>query len=295
MKQFIEYYYKFINITLHKNSNVYYFYSQNNKYNFVETERTFEEINSIYNLLLSDSKYNKIILNINKSPISMYNNKSYVLIKLQYDEEDNIKNLYNREVFLTKTNHILLRENWMDLISKKMDYIEYQIEHIASKYPIIASSINYFIGMSENAISYMKNVYLHDVKRKNDNLCICHKRINSLKLNDYYNPLNIVIDHKTRDVSEYLKYIFLKDKYNISILNDFFNSLNLNIHEYKLLYARMMYPSFYFDIYENIVNSNEKENKILVIIKRTDEYERYLNEIYKIINKKIKIPKIDWV
>lgn len=57
----------------------------------------------------------------------------------------------------------------------------------------------------------------------------------------------------------------------------------------------MLYPSFYSDIYEKIINDREEESSSYSIIKRTKEYEEYLETIYNIINHHTKIPSIDWL
>ena len=57
----------------------------------------------------------------------------------------------------------------------------------------------------------------------------------------------------------------------------------------------MLYPSFYFDQYELVINENASESKITEIIKRSTEYEVYLKEIYMIINKYASIKKVDWL
>ena len=188
-----------------------------------------------------------------------------------------------------------MRNNWYLLITRKIDYLEYQRNHLKNRDKTLLTSFDYYIGMAENSVSYF-NSAIKSVKPTDiDRLSITHRRIYSLNYNNYYDPLSIVIDHESRDISEYLKYIFLKDEYDINTLKRFFDSLNLSQYGYLLLYSRMLYPSFYFDSYENIVNNNKSVKELVKIIKRSSEYEEYLNTIYKLINRKIKIPKVDWV
>ena len=105
-----------------------------------------------------------------------------------------------------------------------------------------------------------------------------------------------VIDSKERDISEYLKYLFLEKKQNIEKTRKVIIIANLKDEESLLrLYARMLYPSYFFDMYERIINQYDKEEKIIDIVKRIDEYECYLREIYNEINKIYGIKKIDWI
>ena len=56
-----------------------------------------------------------------------------------------------------------------------------------------------------------------------------------------------------------------------------------------------MFPSFYFDLYEKIVNDVVNEKEIIPILNRAKEYEEFLKYIYDFINKKESILKIDWL
>ena len=294
MKNFLEYYYNFLNITVHEKDKMYYFYYNNNLYTFVRMNRSREEVLVISRMNLVN--YNKIISNIRGEVITFYNNIPYVLIRILYSNKTlNTYPKNNSNIFITKDMSVLMRNNWYLLITKKIDYLEYQREHLKNKDKILLTSLDYYIGMAENSVSYFNSAVKSVKPTDIDRLVVAHRRIYSLNYNNYYDPLSVVIDHESRDISEYLKYIFLKDKYDINILKKFFNNLNLSYYGYLLLYSRMLYPSFYFDCYENIVNNNRNVKEIVKIIKRSDEYEEYLNTIYKLINSKIKIPKVDWV
>ena len=287
MKNFLEYYYNFLNITVHEKKDYYYFQYNQENYAFVYTNRSISELNAIYQLVGNLKKYHKIVLNKNNSPITFLNNKQYVLLKVNYHKGNiNYSDLEVKEVAMSKEMEILLRNNWVDLIGKKIDYLEYQREHLKDKYKVLDESLDYYIGMSENCIAYL-NYTLAKSKSTNLDLSVNHKRITCNSKVSFYNPLNIIIDHKSRDVSEYLKYLFIKGTYHISLLREIIINSNLSNYGYQLLYARMLYPSFYFDIYEKIINNKELE--------KTAEYEEYLNTIYQLINQITRIPSIDWV
>lgn len=296
MKNFLEYYYNFLNITVHEKNGYYYFQFNSNYYVFLESNRSIDEINAIYKLNSSLRFYHRIVLNRNNSPITYFNNRQYILLKInKVDGRISYLDLKKQEVMMSREFQVLLRNNWVELIEKKIDYLEYQREHIKNKYKVLDESLDYFIGMAENSIGYLNKAMVSTKKSNNDNLVINHRRINDDSKLFFYNPLNIVIDHSTRDVSGYLKYLFINNSYNINILNDVINNLNLSSYGGQLLYGRMLYPSFYFDIYEKVINSREDEKSSYSIIMRTKEYEEYLSSIYKIINNKIKIPSVDWI
>lgn len=219
-----------------------------------------------------------------------YQGNQYVLLKLKKDIND-----YKKEIFkfnyVPSSKYSLDRSNWYFLWSKKNDYFEYQINHIYGKYYLIDESIDYYLGMAETAISYIKYNNL-DSTDTAENLVVCHRRVTE---EDIYNPLNIVIDSKERDIGEYLKYIFFNKSYDEQKIIDIINNSRCNKNGYHRLYARLLYPSYYFDIYEEIINENVSEDELKKIVDRVDEYEVYLQKIFEIIYQKTEIKKVDWI
>ena len=84
---------------------------------------------------------------------------------------------------------------------------------------MIDESSDYYIGMAETAISYIK----YNIQQTDNNLTICHKRI---KNDEMSNPMNLVVDHRERDISEYLKYIFINQENNLNTINRILNNYN---------------------------------------------------------------------
>ena len=251
-----------------------------------------EELYEIVNLNFENNKFYKIIGNKEKKPITQIMGNNYVLLKKE------IKNTTNIEIDLYTSSKVpqekynLDRSDWYKLWSTKIDYFEYQLNHLEEKYQLISESIDYFIGMTESAISYVNETFSLEKKDKNDSICICHKRISD---NNFYHPFNIVFDYKARDISEYLKYIFYSNKYSDEKLETIIKKSKLSRFQMRLVYGRMYYPSYYFDKYEKIINDKINEKDLLTIINRIEEYEQYLIKIYLLINKIYDIPKISWI
>ena len=110
------------------------------------------------------------------------------------------------------------------------------------------------------------------------------------------NPLLFIFDLQVRDIAEYIKSTFFQDEVDARIeLNAFLNMERKTRYEYQMFYARMLYPSYYFDIYEQIMNNQEEEQKLIKIIEKNQQYEAFLNEIYIKICKIIEIDKIEWI
>lgn len=289
MKNILNYYYGII--VDDESINDKGFFSYNNHlfclYEYKRNTSEVEALSYLNNLMLSmNIPINKIINNSFNQTLTVYNNENYVLIEINY-ECGSLNNIKFVESFNDKRLDILKRNNWGYLWSMKVDYIEYQIKHIKNSYPLINESINYYLGMAENAISYFNMLDLSGVP-----LYLEHRRVN---ISCVYNPIELVIDYKTRDIGEYLKNSFINKKMNIVEIKEYLKNLNLNNMDYLLLYVRMIYPSFYFDIYEKIINNGEDEKELLKIINLSSSYERMLYEVYLFIKNKTNIIGVEWI
>lgn len=69
----------------------------------------------------------------------------------------------------------------------------------------------------------------------------------------------------------------------------------LTPYSYHMLYARLLYPSYYFDIYEDVMNNNGDEERLVKIISKVDDYELFLKEAYQEISKYTSLEHIDWI
>ena len=277
MKNTINYYYNLNINNIHQKDKNYYFNINNNNYLLLKCDNI-EELDDIYKLdsyLIQILPVHKIILNINNQIITKINDNNYLLLQLYIDNKVDL----NKIIELNNINipdyfSKLRRDNWSLLWTNKIDYLEYQLSQIGRKYPIIRDSFNYYIGLAENAI-----ILVNNTDKRNIVLGLSHRRISS-NFFDLYNPLNIVIDIRIRDVCEYFKYCFF-DNIDISReLELFLNYNNLDINEGKLFLARMLFPTYYFDLYEKVINNEIDESEIKKIIVKADSYEKILKQIY---------------
>lgn len=302
MKNTINYYYNILLEDFVRNDNGYYFYLNNEEYHLVVFDRPYEDIEPIYKLNLEMKKNNclvhDIILNKDKKAITIINNTPYVLLKLcKYKNEKvflNDLNYIQHMTYNIEYNKSLLRTDWVRMWSQKIDYYEYQISQFSKKYPILCDSLSYFIGLGENAISYIVN----NSEEENISPVVSHKRIKRNNGSfEFYNPLNFVIDSRVRDIAEYIKDSYMIKELDFYEIKSFLDINKLSNNEYKLLFARLLFPTFYFDIYDDIINNNMSEEKILSIIERTCEYEEILVNIYKYIvnDKKINLQQVEWL
>lgn len=304
MNNYINYYYNLYPEQIHQQNKFFYFHLNNEKYYFIIYDRPIDEISALYALniemLRRGSPVHEIILNKDRQPLTFINDMPYILLRVYVDENKKIDlndiylmNLNNENIIYNK---ILERTNWVDLWSYKIDYFEYQISQVGKKHPLLCECLSYYIGLGENAISYIKNTTLELQPTIYETLTVCHKRIkNYYTLFDLYNPLSLIIDYKIRDLAEYIKESFFagKDIWEEIVL--YFKDNTLSVYSLRLLYGRLLFPSYFFDIYEEIVDGYIKDEEIVHIISKVNEYEQFLDAFYKYISANNNIPPISWL
>ena len=69
----------------------------------------------------------------------------------------------------------------------------------------------------------------------------------------------------------------------------------LSLMEVKLLIARLLYPSFYFEMYEDILIDNKEEKILVDIISRLDDYEDYLAQVIGFFKVNYDIDEVLWL
>lgn len=297
MNNFIKFFYNMKVTNINFINNYYEFNHNNNYYRLyiLNEEYNIYNYNNIYTInkeLINNTLMSEIILNKDKNIITTYHNINYILLKINCNINKNItleEIDYLSKVKIVNNN----KSNWGLLWSKKIDYLEELISENGKKYPQVVNSFNYFIGLSENAISYYNNIDIDN----NMMYSISHKVLRPTdKVDSLYNPLNIIYDYRVRDVAEYIKNSFWTDNHNIyNELNNYLYKNNLSLNEVKLLISRVLFPSFYFDLYEDIFNYNKDEKILNNIISRIDEYEEYLNSIIIYFKRFYPIDEIEWL
>jgi len=295
MKNAIEYYYDIKVSRIHQNSKNYYF--SNEGYNYLilpfEDIESLKNIYEISNYLYVNMLSHQIIPTKENQLFITQNDINYVLLKV-YINKSSID--YNQifklnSIAFNKMENMLRRDDWYKLWTDKVDYFEYQLSQIGKKFPLIRESFSYYIGLAENAI-----ILFNMTNKEKLNIVLSHRRIKKDSTTyDLYNPLNFVIDYRVRDISEYFKDAFFSNK---DIYSDIYNYLlynNLSYEESCLFFSRLMYPSYYFDMYEKILIDNTDEKELNKILSKTIQYEKLLKKVYYLLKENNKLPQIEWL
>lgn len=303
MKEAIENNY-FVQIeSLEENNDVYSFDFNNNKYIFTYFNRSLSELKEIIKYCEDLNKINiktsTIILNKKGYVLTPVNELNYILLKVipNYSNVTDLDEIINnsKKLTITTSNNSLYRNNWAQLWDKKIDYYEYQIREMGKDISIVLDSFGYYAGLANNAIQLVnssQNLY----NSKLDKIVLSHRRIfyPNYYLN-YYNPLGFILDLQVRDIAEYIKAVFFANDNAFLDLKTYLQSVRLTNYEYQMLYARLLYPSYYFDVYDRIMNKKESQDKLIPIISKVNEYESFLKKAYLEISKYAQITKIDWL
>lgn len=302
MKNIINYFYgiKINNeITTEDNCNFYFKVGKNyycfSRLSILESKR----ISELYSNYIVSPNFHSILTNKNKSVFTFNNENCYILMKITYQNKiithDEFFN-YHKQLQRNGLMFNYRRVSWATLWRRKIDYLEYYVQENQSINNNVKCLCNYFIGISESAISLINlamSDYSHDFEY--EQVTLCHDRIRkNYTLYDLYNPKNIILDHYSRDVSEYLKSFIFGDNYDdiIEIIIDKTNFTNVG---YILLLARTMFPTFFYDCLNDIDESSFNDEKIIKMYDLVSRYENLISKLYFLIRKKIQLPHIEWL
>lgn len=279
MYDFIFNYYHFNPSSISKKNNYYLVAHDNYSYYLYEVY-DLNKVKKQYEIASHYPFYYSFILNYYHSIFSEYHNHVFVLLKNN--------NLLKVDYHYYFSNIIILsdyKNNWYYSWLERSDYLEDKYYEIKGKYPIIDESFDYYLGLLEMSIYYLRHYnYI------SGNGYLQHERYSKKEL---YNPLNIKIDFKERDFAEYLKYIFFSKEYlNIDISCLIYQ--NRNNYNFGLVFARILYPNYYFDVFDKIVFFNEDEIELKKIIDCVQDFKNYVNYILLEMNKYYYIKKVSF-
>lgn len=272
----------------------YYFKYLNNNYGIYLYNRDITDSIHLYNInlkLLNNGVLGYIImLTKTREILFIYEGKHYILMKLPNINNRKITydDIISFNIEIGNDYKKLDKSNWGTSWANKIDFIEYQFNQMKHKYQIIDNYIDYYIGIWENAISYFNNnVNLNQKKY------ICHKRISiDMDLYEFLNPLNFIVDFKERDIGEYLKSFIINRNFSLYSLEKYLNGLSRD--SIILITSRILFPSYFFDLYESVIIDNNNEEKVLEIADKNNNILILLNYIFNKY-KNLNIPYIDWI
>lgn len=303
MNNILSYYYSLHPKEISHVEDKYFFEYMNSSYVFMLFDRPLSDAEPIFEInkkmISRNILVHEIIINNENKILTYVNNIPYILMEIYINKKAGITlpeicHINNSSINI-ECEKVISRYDWLTLWETKNDYFEAQINEIGQKYPNLCNYANYYIGLAENAISYIRlAMNVDDVAPTS----ICHKRINpNENLFSLYNPINFVCDYRIRDICEYIKSSFFEGLDAYKITEDYFKYNYISYKEALLFYGRLLYPSYFFDLHDEIVNNDLSENNIEKIIIKAEEYEVFLLNVYLYISKIYNryIPSVDWI
>lgn len=288
MKNTIRYFYNIYTKDIIRYGNNYKISDGKNNYYLTLVDTDLNVLSQIYKYLVTNNIYcHEIILNKDNLMVTMIDNKNYMLLKIHIENRKiNLQDINNFNILVD--NNMC---NWYDLWTRKLDYYEYQMSQFKIKYPILYKSFSYYSGLSETSIQLVNNNKIGKV-----NIYINHKRITkNFDYLEFYNPASFVLDVRVRDACEYFKMLFFYKRLSINDIVEYLNYSNLTKEEAILFLARMLYPSYYFDIYDLIIQDKRKEEDIEIILHKANDYEILLKRIYSYLYHRYEFPEVEWL
>lgn len=300
MKSNIEYYYNIEIDSIKNYDNNYVIESEDKLYYFLLFNREEKYIMDLYNINMElKSKLNNvtnILFNINNELITKIDNNNFILLNVSKDNKklDLIDIVdYSKKLNVNSDINGKYKNNWDILWENKIDYIEKQLTETFVD-NVISSSIDYYLGLTENAISIVKRINKENIEISR--VVLSHERLlYPIYENDYFNPIEYIFDIEVRDVAEYLKSMFFKNQDAFFELKSYLSIVKLNDYNYKMLFARLLYPSYYFDLYEKVFDKKIKSEELLKVIKLSDTYEEFIKKAYYEISQYAILDKIEWI
>ena len=300
MNNYFNFYYGINVFEIFSDKGIFSFNYNGINYYFVEYDRDKKDIKSIVSICEELKKRNiitnELVLNKFNGYITPYNNLLYVLIK---ENSRKYKININDVLYIQNNTYDLLvdnnmiRNNYIDLWKTKIDFYEKKIIDIRNKNKLIDNTFDFFVGLGENAIVYLTN---NNVRISR--FVLSHRRIDEKRNSfDFYNPLNYILDNRARDIADFIKSIFFYESISKEVIFNFLNYINFNREEYILFIARMLYPTYYFDMIDKIIINNENDIIIKKIIDKTNDYINLIEELFYYINNNLRmnIPIIEWI
>ncbi|WP_042142976.1 hypothetical protein [Paucisalibacillus sp. EB02] len=199
---------------------------------------------------------------------------------------------------------------WKDLWIKKLTAFEQKIKYESTShknkyYRLLVDIFPYIIGLSENAIQYLQESETDKRFHQSDQGVFAFLRYE----NHLFNPViwtdNLVYDHPTRDLAEYIRYQFLNEDFNRKELSSFINEYQevrpLSIFSWRLLYARLVYPIHLFDLIEDSFsgqNADWYHAELKRIVKKQGVFEKRLENFFDWMNVDYRgydLPTLKWL
>ncbi|WP_026694614.1 spore coat putative kinase YutH [Peribacillus kribbensis] len=207
---------------------------------------------------------------------------------------------------------------WKGMWEQRIDQLETVWREKLQSHPnneverIFVESFPYYMALGENAIQYLVDTEIDEQPGEPDAGTVSHERFSKQTWAGKYlvrNPFQWVFDHRSRDISEWIRQHYLLNPHTYQPqMKDFVSHYQrtspLTAFSARLLYSRLLFPIHYYETIENyfIAGAESKQNELQesleTMINRSHLYEAFLQSFYEaseIPARALKLPKLDWL
>lgn len=131
---------------------------------------------------------------------------------------------------------IMIREAWLS----KIEFVKKSPLNQINPYQM--ALVDYHLGLARTAVSYLNELIFSDFPSLQLN-CLCHRRLPSLDFKWGLDPLNYIVDHRSRDVVM----LYFNRLISFEELLDIFTYQNYQSEELYYFWCRLIFPTWFFD------------------------------------------------
>ena len=256
---------------------------------------------------LGDRKVLQFVLSTEESFLVTEDDQDYVLLRAYVENDGRNKNTGRQLAkFHERGSRIDYTPNEMNQLGEWKNYWEKRLEQLERMWlntiqkeaesdfeRLFVESFPYYLGLAENSIQYIVDTELDVEMGRYDGGTICYQQFNEQVWSEQYgmkHPFEWVYDHPSRDVAEWIRSHFWKNTRTYAnemkgFLDGYQSIRPLSLYSYRLIYARLLFPLYYFRAVENYFLSPQQESfmELYTYTRDTGEYERFLSEFYQIV------------
>lgn len=143
----------------------------------------------------------------------------------------------------------------------------------------------------ENAIQYLAEIRL-DHSDVIPHLVLAHKRLSHWDAYSILNPLNMVLESRTRDLAELFKFGYVSVSSAVRVLKEY----QIDTMEAELFFARVLFPTPFLDLCEEAFASHELRKKaILEEGKKLQNKMKDIVVLHQMLISTFSIRRISWL
>lgn len=265
-----------------------------------DDEKDIIKLNDLVNSL--NIHFNSDVVFIVKNKYDKYistskDNNNICLLTYKTDNQININDFVKMHLsYFNSFSYKINIQQIIDLWDQRIEYIENQcltnFNFDNDAHLTLYEYTLYSIGLAINSLQYLADMNL-DFKRKYSST-LTHRRIKKMDKYELFNPFNLIVDHSSRDLAE----LYKNDIISLDTLLNICAFYSYSVDEYEYLLARLLFPTFIFDIVEDMENdksSYDYTSDIYYAIAKSNSQLDKLKSLYNALISKMNIRPINWI